>query len=277
MKHSIKLFGLAVSCALLAYAVATRAPGATADAHAAACPEGPDDEMVQVGIWCVDKFEAVICDAGRSGNTGCVSDDNGNNSDDRSLDPLIDRFGAMTNRNVRAFSRRGVFATRFVNQYQALTACAASGKVLIPDSVWLAAALGTTDPGVNDGRTNARCHTGGPPEALRRTGQGTGAPGASNACVSQWGAEDMIGNLWERTDMTASVKADPGTTPELSDDVVLNLADPGGDGVNTPAVGFRGGAQSSGTGAGVFALSLRSGGFHSAEFSGFRCAKLAAL
>src|SRR6185436_880744 len=71
---------------------------------------------------------------------------------------------------------------------QAFEACRASGKRLPSGEEWLAAASGTPDPGASDG-TGGTCVTGG---ALRATGGGT-------MCRSAWGAEDMIGNLWEVT------------------------------------------------------------------------------
>lgn len=96
-----------------------------------------------------------------------------------------------------AWSRAGANPARYITWFQAQEACRASGKRLPTGDEWLTAAQGTTDRGDMPG-TTGECRTGngsgGPaPGEPRTTGLG------SMNCVSAWGAQDMIGNLWEWT------------------------------------------------------------------------------
>ena len=60
------------------------------------------------------------------------------------------------------------------------------GKHLLTNAEWRDAAAGTTDPGGSSAEPN--CNTSN--AAPSTTGGDTG-------CVSTWGAENMIGSLWE--------------------------------------------------------------------------------
>lgn len=171
--------------------------------------------------------------------------------------------------------------------FQAMEACAASGKRLPDGQEWLRAASGTNDPGANGGGGGA-CVTkaSGP----RGTGLGT-------TCVSAWGAQDMIGNLWERTsEWYAGAGQSGGTLPSQTVNFGLTpwpSTKPGaaddyrGDGTDNvpaavhtglaenvaglPAAVMRGGGWESDTRAGVFAMSVFSGPVRWNSGIGFRC------
>jgi formylglycine-generating enzyme required for sulfatase activity len=131
-----------------------------------------------------------------------------------------------------------------------------SGKRLPNGEEWLAAAMGTNDPGSSNGAGGV-CVTNG---SLRNAGSGTN-------CVSAWGAQDMIGNLAEWTaDWFASVgttganyTAWPGTGYNADGNWGMNSAayyDGIHNLVGLPSAALRGGGYTETTGAGVFALIL---------------------
>jgi formylglycine-generating enzyme required for sulfatase activity len=180
-----------------------------------ACETGdPNDVMVKVGAYCVDKYDAVVCDRRQrdaSFDGACISISNGSNGDlmgkggnDTPNDVLPSKIahdGTIVDPNFRAYSKAGLFATRFVTYEQALSACANAGKELLSDIMWSTAALGTVDPGDNDGLTNHRCNTNsvGP-----RPNGSAGVLGSPDSCISQWGVEDLIGNLYQWTFLPAA-------------------------------------------------------------------------
>lgn len=77
----------------------------------------------------------------------------------------------------------GRVPSRFITWFQASEACAVSGKRLPTGEEWLRAANGTADssPGCNISTRAPR------------------NPGGGAGCRSRWGAEDMVGNLFEWT------------------------------------------------------------------------------
>jgi hypothetical protein len=97
--------------------------------------------------------------------------------------------------NIYAVSIAGVTPSRFITWFQAQQASLNSGKRLLTNAEWQAAAAGTVDPGGNDGRANTKCHTGG--GSPRETGNAGATPGGADSCISRWGVQDMAGNLWE--------------------------------------------------------------------------------
>ena len=210
-----------------------------------------NDVMVRVGNWCVDKYEDVVCDSSKTGedfDKNCISDDNQNNghiesaNEDGSLLPdVIDRDGKIINRDYRAYSKPGLFPTRYVNLYQAMAACANAGKQLLSDPVWAMAALGTSDPGSNDGTEpgNTKCNTSNNKiPGNRRTGAAGGVLGGKDACVSQWGVEDLLGNLYEWTAIP-TVFSNP--TSQVAYSVRLGWVpnSVGATDKNHPSTGFR--------------------------------------
>lgn len=252
------------------------------------------DEVVRVGtgasaFW-VDRFEATIW----SGETGGPS----------STEPLglrdASSYGAAgfpgngqwrtTTRNtppVHAESRAWPSGpSAYVTWFQANEACAASGKRLPTGDEWLRAAQGTFDPATPIGgavATEARCNTGG---VATHGLVGRGLPADSNACVSGWGAIDMIGDLAEWTAewyvglgggqlMNGPSTVWPGTP--YNADTTLNVAssaratDTEGSRNLIPAAATRGGHATDGTGAGIFSINLEHGPSSYSPMIGFRC------
>jgi formylglycine-generating enzyme required for sulfatase activity len=251
------------------------------------CMNGAD-EMVKVGsglssFW-IDRYEASIWDSPAATGT---------------------QYGAFVNDYPVAFaqngqrgtgylelyavSKLGVTPSDFTTWFQAQNACRASGKRLPTDEEWLYAASGTHDPGSDNGSSNGHCVTSASGPSPRPTGGANVAD--STACVSAWGAQDMIGNLQE---WTASWYAGLGwpasagatgqqvqgalaTWPSgYNGDGVWNVASSAMDGSGTfdsgiPAAAGRGGGFGHGTHAGVFAtqVQLTPGAFF--NDTGFRC------
>ncbi len=86
-----------------------------------------------------------------------------------------------------ALSIVGVTPSACVSWYQAAQACALAGKRLLRAEEWQTIAAGSPDPGAtDDGAT--QCNVAGAAASLA---------GARTACVSSWGAFDLLGNLAE--------------------------------------------------------------------------------
>jgi formylglycine-generating enzyme required for sulfatase activity len=246
------------------------------------------DEVVKVGtggsaFW-IDRYEASVWTT-FDGMQGGVQKFAPNDDTDATQFPkngqiLVKRYALSVKDKIPAVN---------ITWFQALETCAASGKRLPTLQEWQRAVRGTFDPGANDGNTNKRCNTMTlPDKATRLTGRALAA-NAATSCVSDWGAEDMIGNVWEWTaDWQAGLSADAGAAPSTTWPDL-----PGGDfhkdGVNgisgsvyvasdlapvsdLPAAAIRGGGVWSGVGAGAFALDLRLSPTSSDWDQGFRCA-----
>jgi formylglycine-generating enzyme required for sulfatase activity len=156
--------------------------------------------------------------------------------------------------NIYARSVPGVTPSRFITYFQAQQALANSGKRLPTNAEWQMAAAGTPDS------TACNVSTG----ALQNTGANAG-------CVSNYGANDMVGNLFEwQADWVPASTASPGWS--FSDDLM------GLSGASTTAQGpgapIRGGTFVSGTDAGPFAINgfilPTQGGFNTVGFRGAR-------
>jgi formylglycine-generating enzyme required for sulfatase activity len=251
------------------------------------CKRGVD-EVVKVGsggsaFW-VDRYEASVWTKADGALTGGAQkfdagDDSTNSfpKNGQALSPLF------------ALSVAGVTPAAGLTWFQATEACAASGKRLPNGSEWLRAARGTHDPEVGvDGlvANEHRCHTKTTNDTLRLTGNGVDPSGNQVSCVSDWGAEDMIGNVWELTDDWFAGLADqpgggvnggwPDPQNEFRHDFVSNVSSyaqvAGGDWVaGAPTAALRGGDLGNGTGAGTFSLSLAISPTSSFGSVGFRC------
>jgi formylglycine-generating enzyme required for sulfatase activity len=126
----------------------------------------PDDVMVKVGPVCMDRYEASIWDAPTGGNqiTG----------------PIPCSPNGQDCTNIYARSVAGVKPTANITWLQAQRALANSGKRLPTNAEWQMAVAGTPDSTACNINTNALANTG-----------------ANPACVSNWGVNDMVGNVGE--------------------------------------------------------------------------------
>ncbi len=88
--------------------------------------------------------------------------------------------------NVYAVSIPGVTPSRLITWFQAAAAARNAGKRLPTNAEWQAAALGTPDPGATPGAQDCNTLSAGP-----------SLTGSRATCVSDVGAFDMVGNLWE--------------------------------------------------------------------------------
>jgi hypothetical protein len=178
--------------AVLAAAVPTQAKKCPADS-------------VQVGVACIDKYEASVWNIpatnpnGGSNSTlikkvrkgtvtlasltagGATQYGAGNYS------PCMGN-GSDCKDEVYAVSIEGVLPARLITWFQALAACGNSLKRLPTSAEWQLAALGTPDPGTNNGTTDCNITTG--VFAAVNTG-------SRSDCESDWGAWDMVGNVIE--------------------------------------------------------------------------------
>ena len=92
-----------------------------------------------------------------------------------------------------AVSIAGVTPSAFLNWFQAVAAARNAGKRLPTNAEWQAAALGTPDPGVSmAGSEECNTANGGDP-----SGNALVPTGSRDNCVSDMGASDLVGNLFE--------------------------------------------------------------------------------
>jgi formylglycine-generating enzyme required for sulfatase activity len=181
-------------------------------------------DSVRVGTACVDKYEnsvwqipswqkglikkvkegkATLRDLERGGATQVAPAGTCEATDYPSSFPENGNWTAP----LYAVSIPGVLPSACLSWFQAVQACALSDKHLITNGKWQRAAAGTSDPGANDGLTNAKCNAFS--AGFRKAGQAGATPGGADSCISNWGAQDMVGNLWEWTEQWV----DPATRP----------------------------------------------------------------
>lgn len=164
--------------------------------------------------------------------------------------------------DVYAVSLAGVTPSAFTTWFQAAAAARNSRKRLPTNQEWQVAALGT--PGTaDDGLTTCATNS-----------LGVAATGSRSACVSDVGAFDMVGNLWEWVAEWGDLAN--GCT-SWSGSFGSNGSCVGGPGVghsNLPGALIRGGSWDSGTPfAGVFAVNALNNPSDAFLFVGFRCTR----
>jgi hypothetical protein len=190
------------------------------------CPTlDPSDEMIWVGGVCIDKYEASIWDMPVGGNQiigNAASDYCNPNGQDCTA--------------IYARSVAGAEPARFATWFQAQQALANSGKRLPTNAEWQMAVRGTPDD-TGVGTTPCNTRSG----SLHNTGAAAG-------CVSDWGAFDMVGNLWEWVADWVPLSTTCTGWGSLSDDSMCLS----GASTTAPAPGalIRGGSFATGSGAG---------------------------
>jgi hypothetical protein len=152
-----------------------------AGAAPACVGNGSGDTMVAAGSVCIDKYEVSVWSTPTGGTQyGATSDDYP--CDDEGQDCKAGTAGAIYARSVA-----GVTPSRFITYFQAQQALANVGKRLPSNAEWQQAVAGTPDPGPDNGTTD--CNTASTFAAANT--------GSRSACVSHFGANDMVGNLGE--------------------------------------------------------------------------------
>jgi hypothetical protein len=243
---------------------------APADARDSSCP--PDS--VEVGSWCVDKYEASAWQTDDPRTIRRIKE--GDIRSERDLVGRSQQRGGRVNdydaagcpatgngcTKVFAASIPGVLPAGDTTWFQSAAMCRNSGKELLPNAVWQAAALGTPDPGFNgDGVTTCNTNTGAPVPT-----------GTTGNCVSDVGAFDMVGNLSER--VADWLPASAGcVAPLFNTNDVDCIAGAGIPSPGHPAALIRGLNFTDTTSAGVFAIDALQGVDTHFPRVGFRCGR----
>ncbi len=269
-------------------------PGYTRDTSAKKitwCKRGAD-EVVKVGTYWVDRYEASLVDdkvwsGGLCSGTG-VQYGGATLKNDCSKDyPAGFPCSGNWTKQLYACSRAGAMPSRAMTWFQAQQACLLAGKRLCTNVEWQGAVVGTVDPGAYNGAAGGPCHTNG--TLPRKAGLAGTAPGASSSCISAWGAADMIGNLHEWVDLWGQVGADWSSASSWT--VTAWPSGAGyGDGKDKsrgfngsaglasgaqikglPSAAIRGGYWKDGDGAGAFAVNVTNAPANAWESIGVRC------
>ena len=161
--------------------------------------------------------------------------------------------------DIFAFSVTGAFPSSRASWFQVAAACRNSGKRLPTNAEWQTAALGTPDIAAGP------CNVSGV----------VGGIGNRPTCVSDTGAFDMVGNLWEWTaDWVQRAECTSSWNPAVIDSGDINCFPAGVPTGGEPGGVLRGGSFGNGAEAGVYAVignrPVTQGNQNS---FGFRCAK----
>lgn len=214
------------------------------------------DIMVAAGSVCIDRYEASVWSSPTGGTQYGVSGDDY---------PCNDSGQNCTGANaIYARSVAGVAPSRRITYFQAQQALANVGKRLPSNAEWQQAAAGTPDPGTDNGTSDCNVTTA---NVVTPTG-------SRSSCVSNFGANDMVGNVVEWVgDWVPASTATPGwaSVGTFSSDDTMQLA--GASTTGGPGALVRGGNYQDATNAGPFfvrgGLSPQSAFFD----SGFRGAR----
>ena len=244
-----------------------------------------NQDAVQVGNVCVDKYEASVWEIASSRADLIKAVQNGKIATPEDLSGATQRGHRFDNygtgcpdtgngcKDFYAVSIPDVIPSRWLTWFQAAAVCANAGKRLLTNQEWQVAALGTPDPGSDNGTTDCNVAT-----TTQRLPEDPVNTGSRRLCVSDRGAFDMVGNVDE---WVADWSDHSNTIPEPGAKGCTNwpaaygsdYSCVGGDGsVNVPGALFRGGGFYFGPGNGVFAVVAVD---PSRTFSdgGFRCAR----
>jgi formylglycine-generating enzyme required for sulfatase activity len=165
-----------------------------------------------------------------------------------------------------AVSIAAVLPTTCATWFQAEQACALSGKRLLTNQEFQRAAAGTPDTGLDDGVTDCNISTAGSPVNT----------GSRSKCLSNWGPNDMVGNVneWVADWVPLSTVLFLGWKGGFSPDG-MGLADGPGAATTSDGPGAitRGGSWLEGTFAGVFKIDAGFNPSDAEPFIGFRCAR----
>jgi hypothetical protein len=258
----------------MAAALALLAGAARGQAANPPCPA----DSVPAGTTCLDKFEASVWRVpnATTGNTALVSKiENGTATrvdliaagatqlgvGGDNYAPCND-IGQNCASDIYAVSLPGVTPAGFATWFQALEACANSGKRLPTSAEWQVGADGTPDPGPDDGTTDCNSASTG----------ASSLAGVRTRCVSPRGAFDMAGNLyeWVADWVTRSALGCPQWGSFSDDEMCLT-------GASTTAFGagalVRGGSFLDGSFAGPLAVNGEFEATRSLDAIGFRCAR----
>jgi formylglycine-generating enzyme required for sulfatase activity len=257
--------------------------GSLANPVEAAGPVCPAD-AVQSGPICIDKYENSVWDLSavtsekaktrliesiRAGSVTLANLTEAGAVQVGLLDGDLASHGCPTTASqcidVYAVSIAGVTPATTINWFQAAAAARNSGKRLPTNQEWQVAAFGTPDTGgADDGVTT--CNTDDPvPGRVTATGSRSG-------CVSDVGAFDMVGNVWEAVADWGDINDTCSTW--ISGDVSC-FGGPGSTSGNPYAPGAyqRGGRSDGATANGVFAVRVNGGPHAFGRNSGFRSAR----
>lgn len=169
---------------------------------------------------------------------------------------------------VYAVSVPGVLPSSCITWFQANQACRLSGKRLLRNGDWQAAAQGTPDPGTDNHTTDCAVSSSGPVNT-----------GSRSNCKSNWGVFDMVGNVDEWVEDWADKNGPSACTNWTTSGGIAGgdascFGGPGGSGSNAlPGALIRGGDWGGGAFAGVFAVFASGDPLISSGSVGFRCAR----
>jgi formylglycine-generating enzyme required for sulfatase activity len=206
---------------------------------AANCSEGlaANDVMVRVGSVCIDKYEASVWSEPNGGIQYGVGAADDYPCDDNGQDCT----------NIYARSIPGVKPSANITYFQAQQALANAGKRLPTNAEWQTAVAGTPDPGTDNDTTDCNVTEDGFPASDPVN------TGSRPACVSRFGAFDMVGNVAEWVADWDEEAGVCGTWPAAYGSDFTCYGDPTPSGF--PGTPVRGGDFGSfGAGAGPFAV-----------------------